>query len=46
MEDLVSFTSFSGFSSVEDWWAQIKHFTPDESLPLYLYKIEYIKKED
>lgn len=44
-ESLLPYVESSGFSSVEDWWTKIRHFTPDKSLPLYLYRVE-IKQEE
>lgn len=39
-EDLLPYVEFSGFPTLEDWWAKVRYFTPDKSLPLYLYKVE------
>ena len=45
-EDLEPFVSDSGFSTLEDWWAKIRHFVPDKTDPLYLYRIELLGEED
>lgn len=42
--DLAAYVESSGFHTLEDWWTKVRYFTPDKSLPLYLYKIE-TKKE-
>lgn len=42
-EDLLPYLRFSGFPTLDQWWAKVRYFTPEESIPLYLYRIEVIK---
>ncbi len=42
-KDLPTYVESSGFESLEEWWAKVRYFTPDRSMPLYLYKIEVVR---
>lgn len=41
-KDLLPYVESSGFEALGYWWAKVRYFTPDESVPLYLYKVEVI----
>ena len=36
---LEQFVTLSGFATVDDWWAKILHFIPNEADPKYIYRI-------
>lgn len=44
-EELLPCIEQSGFASVKDWWAKVRYFTPDESVPLYLYRVEIVEED-
>jgi hypothetical protein len=43
IEDLIPYHHFSGFGSLEDWWAKVKYFIPQGN-PMFLYLV--IKKAE